>query len=186
MKKTLVGAIALLSSLALPASALEIATDGGWYAFDVDELTSVSGGVEWIDLDGNPLAFSFSLVQGGVLRVVDAGFRGDRFEVIDADTLLTLTQTSVVANPDVMGDTPETDFDAAFSDHAVFSYLELVLAPGSYNLTGLLSQSAIFDGAALNATFGALSVTAVPLPASGFLLLGAGGLLRSIARRRRA
>ena len=66
--------------VAAGASHAAVLTQGQWTAFDVDELTALSGGVEWIDLTtGSPLSFDFTIAAGyrGVLTVVDAGFAGD-------------------------------------------------------------------------------------------------------------
>jgi len=176
----------LAAAFAMPASALELAADGQWQTFDVDDLLSTNGGLGWIDLDGSPLEFSFTLTGAAVLRVVDAGFGGDRFSIVNQAGLspVVLGETSTVATPDVATATTVVDFDLAFSDHDTFSFAEFALAPGSYAITGMLTQSAIFDGSPINATLGGIQLTAVPLPASGLLLLGASGLFGAVTRRR--
>ena len=185
MNNTTLVAAALATALSLPVGAAQLAADSTWTPFDVDALTSQSGGLEWIDLDGAALAFTFTLTRGGILRVVDAGFRGDVFQLTldDGVTIQALAPTSTVANPDISLETPELDFDAAFAN-PLFSSATFHLAPGSYSLTGTLTQSANYAGEPLNATIGAVALTAVPVPAAGLLLLGGSGLLAAFARRR--
>ena len=175
------------------ATTVAIGTDGSWNQFDVDSTIAQSGGVEWIDNvtgpaiaqykgDGSQISFTFTLTSQGLLQVVDAGFAGDQFQVFNGSTSLGLTSavpaTAYENNPPNAG----TNFDAAFADHTNFSYLSLLLNPGTYTITGLLTQSVSLGGAPLDATVGALSVTAVPLPAAAWLLasslLGGAGLVR--------
>ncbi len=188
MKISNLAAALLASALSLPAAAatlVPLADDGTWVSFDVDEFTSVSGGLEWIDLDGVDLAFSFTVTQDSLLRVVDLGFRGDRFAVSLSNgiTSQVLGQTSDVANPDVEFENILLDPDAALTD-ALYSKGSFMIGAGSWTVTGVMTQSADFGGAPLNATFGAVSLTAVPVPAAGLLMLGAGGVLGMFARRR--
>ncbi|MDP3330401.1 MAG: hypothetical protein Q8S55_00155, partial [Methylococcaceae bacterium] len=89
-------AAALLAALCGQAEAASLTADGAWNTFDVDDLSSASGNLEWIDLDGNALSFDFTLTESAYLKVVDAGFAGDRFNVYDNGVLL--DQTSAVAN----------------------------------------------------------------------------------------
>lgn len=176
-------ALSFASLFAMPAFATTTAltTDGTWFAFDVDELTSVSTGLEWIDLTGSPLTFTFSLTNQGILKIVDAGFAGDTFSIDGIGSLLTAT-SAVPQSPAEPG--TGLDFDAAFANHTRFSFAEVLLDAGSYSISGALLQSAV-DGSNVpfNATVGGISVTAVPLPASGLLLLGASGVLGAIRRR---
>ncbi|WP_157199381.1 hypothetical protein [Methylomonas koyamae] len=51
-KKYLLSA-ALCAALSANADAATLAADGQWHAFDIDETSSASAGLEWIDLDGN-------------------------------------------------------------------------------------------------------------------------------------
>lgn len=195
---SVLGAV-LLSGFATGAQAttVAIATDGSWNEFDVDSLIATSGGLEWIDNvtgpglpqyqgDGSALSFTFTLTSQALLKVVDAGLAGDQFQVSNGQNLLGFTSavpaTAYENNPANVG----IDFDAAFADHANFSYLSLLLGPGTYSITGLLTQSVSLDGAPLNATVGALSVTPVPLPAALPLLVSALGLLGGSLKRRRA
>lgn len=188
MKASLLATALLTSALSLPAAAttvVPLADDGAWLSFDVDELTSLSGGLEWIDLDGEDLAFSITVSQDSVLRVVDLGFQGDRFEVSISDGVTTqvLGTTSAVANPDVEFTDIVLDPDTAWAD-SQYSKGSFLIGQGTWTVTGVLVQSADFGGTPLNATFGAVSLTAVPVPSAGLLMLGAGGFLGLFARRR--
>lgn len=176
-------AAACASLFAVVGQAAPLDANGQWHAFDVDDLTAVSGGLEWIDLEGNALDFSFSLASKAILRVVDAGaYSGDRFELFNGTSSMGLTSGGAAggALPP-----PWTNFDAAFGDHAHYSYAELLLEPGSYDLRGVLRVSALDEfSQALNATIGAVSLTAVPVPGAGLLLSLASAVLGLAARRR--
>lgn len=169
----------LLSALSANAGAAVLDADGQWHPFDVDEAVSASAGLEWIDLDGNALSFDFTLTGSAILRIVDGGFAGDRFEVFNGSALLGQTSAATGNYPDSLG----LDFDTAYADSR-YSRGVFLLGPGSYSISGLLSQSALDDSAsAINATVGAVSLTAVPLPAAAWLYLAGTGLLGLIARR---
>lgn len=175
-------AVALLSALCVQAEAsVTLNADGAWNAFDVDNALSTSGNLEWIDLDSNTLSFDFTLTGSAYLKVVDGGFAGDRFNVFDNGNLLGQTSVAVNTYPDSVG----TDFDAALAD-ANFSRGVFLLDVGSHSITGLLSQSALDDtSTAINATVGAVSLTAVPLPAAAWLYLTGTALMGFISRRRK-
>jgi hypothetical protein len=177
--RALSSAYALTFALNVQAGSVALPADGQWHAFDVDEITANSGGLEWIDLDNETLSFDFTLASAGILTVVDAGFGGDRFRVFDNGVLLGETTAGNNTYP-----TGTTDFDAAYAD-VNFSRAVFNLAPGAHSITGLLSQSAL-DGVGdpINATLGAVRLSAVPIPAAWVLLLGAGGLLARFTRRR--
>ncbi|WP_367156056.1 hypothetical protein [Methylomonas sp. HYX-M1] len=170
----------LLSMAATCAQAATLTADGAWYAFDVDEWASLSGGLEWIDLDGAALSFDFNLTAPAYLRVVDAGFAGDRFQVFDNGDWLGETSVPAASYPDSVA----ADFDAAYANTA-YSRAVYWLDAGSHSISGLLSGSATDDsGLSINATLGAVSVTAVPVPAAVWLF-GAGlGLLSGVSRGR--
>ncbi|ANE56666.1 VPLPA-CTERM sorting domain-containing protein [Methylomonas sp. DH-1] len=177
-KKYLLSA-ALCAALSADAGAATLAADGQWHPFDIDETSSASAGLEWIDLDGNALSFDFSLIGSAILRIVDGGFAGDRFDVFNGNLLLGQTSAATNNYPESLG----LDFDAAFADGR-YSRGVFLLGPGSYRISGLLSLSALDDNAgALNATVGAISLTAVPLPAAAWMYLAGTGLLGLTARR---
>jgi hypothetical protein len=186
----------VLATLAAPshATTVNLAADGQWNVFNVNDLDAQSFGVEWIDNNdslspdfGTPLDFAFTIASGfiGTLRVVDAGFAGDTFQVTNFGALL--GSTSAVPLQDV-ATAPDLgwDFDAALAD-AAFSHGEFTLGAGSYRINGLLGQSVTSFGQPLNATVGALSLNiapAVPEPSTWAFCLGGLGLMAFVARRR--
>jgi len=179
-KNKLFLAAVVMSTLCAQAEASTLVADGAWNAFDVDELTSASTGLEWIDLDGNALSFDFTLSGSAYLKVVDGGFAGDRFNIYDNGVLL--DQTSVASNtyPASLG----LDFDAAYAS-SLYSRGLFWLGAGSHSITGLLSQSALDGSTPINATVGAVSLTAVPLPAAAWLYVTGTALMGFISRRRK-
>lgn len=181
-------AVACAAALAfcLPAAhALTLDAGAGWAEFYVDDLSSATGGVEWIDVDsGAALSFDFTVPVGysGTLTVVDAGFAGDRFAVLSGGTLLGHTGASAGSFPDSIG----ADFDAALADGR-YSRGVFTLGAGQYSITGLLSQSVLLDGQPLNATIGGVRLEVSPVPEPMNVLLFAAGLpvlMASLHRRR--
>ena len=176
-------ALALGASFGAQATTTAVTQTEQWYQFAVDDFTAVSQGTEWIDLDnGSAQSFSFVLNSATYLRVVDAGYAGDRFNVsIDNGSGASILQTGAAVNshPAQTG-----DYAAAWAD-SNYSRLATLLAPGTYTVTGSLLAAA-GGGAPLNATAGALMLTAVPEPESWALLVAGFALIGSIARRRRA
>lgn len=185
-KKLLITAL-LLSALNAQAEAETITVDGLWHKFDVDESASTSGLLEWIDFDGNPLTFNFTLTQEAILDVVDAGFGKDRFFIsiqgsIPSPAIVHESSNSVNTYPDSIG----LDFDQAFAspDYSKFS---ITLAPDTYSVIGSLKQSALDEtGREINATVGAIRLTAVPLPTAAWLYVTGTALLGFVSRRRQA
>lgn len=163
------------------AQALNLTVDGTWNTFDVDEFIAASSGLEWIDLDGESLSFDFTLTESAYLTVVDGGFSGDRFQLFDNGQLLGETSAPANSYPDSLG----LDFDSAFSnpDYSQGVYL---LSSGNHSITGLLSLSAVDDlGSDINATVGAVRLTAVPLPAAAWLFASGTALIGAASGRRR-
>jgi hypothetical protein len=171
------------------ATDLAITPNGAWNPFDVNDLLALSSGTEWIDADGSipgqhgdgsSLMFSFKLTSTAVLEIVDAGLAGDTYSYSLNGGPAALTSNVPVLDFNANPADVANDFDAAFSNHADFSFGSLVLTPGSYTLTGALAQSVSLNGAPLNATVGAVrlsTVAAVPVPASLWLMGSAiGGL----------
>ncbi len=191
--RLMAGAALAASVLSAHATQVVLAADGQWQSFNVNEIDSVTFGVEWIDNAdslspdfGSPLSFTFSVAGGSFnrLTVVDAGFAGDTFIVTNQGGLLGQTSgvpmQSYLSAPDV-----GVDFDAALADTR-FSRAVVVLGAGDYVISGALLQSVDFDGSPLNATIGGmkLEVTPIPEPASVALMLAGIGVLGLVGRRR--
>lgn len=170
----------LLPAFGAAARAETAAVDGRWRIFDVDALASLSGGLEWIDGEGRALAFAFTLTEPALLTVVDGGFAGDRFTVFDQADVLGLTSAAENSYPASVG----LNFDSAFGNGG-YSRGSFLLAAGDHVIAGVLSESAVTGGEPINATVGAVRLTAVPLPAAAGLY-AAGSLLLGAAARRRA
>jgi hypothetical protein len=174
----------VLAAFAPHAQAASLSADSQWVPFDIDELSALSGGLGWIDLSsGAALSFSFHIAAGyqGTLTVVDGGFAGDRFRLTDGQAVLGDTGQPATSYPDSIA----LDFDAALAD-ARYSSASFTLGAGSHAVSGYLLQSVMVEGAALNATVGAvrLSVSAVPEPATLASLLAGLSLLTLVLRRR--
>ncbi len=166
------------------ASTVSLAADGQWNEFNVDDFSSASQGVEWIDMNdsnspnfGSALTYQFTVSSGfkALLSVVDAGSAGDRFEVFNNGQSIGLTSTT----------TKSTDLSNNFDSNltnANFSNAFFTLSEGTYNITGALFST--FQ--TFNSTNGAvkLEVTAVPLPDTFALFFGSLSLLTFFARRR--
>lgn len=165
--------LALLTAAASAHAALvPVSADGAWHAFDVDDLSSISGGLEWITLSGDALVFRVNLSSAARLTIVDGGFGGDRFSVIIDGA--SGVQTSAV--PDSFPASYGTNFDFALNDSS-WSRLIVDLAPGVHDITGLLSRSALVQGLPINATVGAISIAQIPLPPVMLLFLTALGAM---------
>lgn len=186
-KASLFAAVALACALPAQAQTVALTADAGWREFVIDDLSAESGidPLSWIADDGSAIAFEFTLSGPALLKVVDAGFSGDRFQVFDNG--VALGYTSVGINNYVDGDTPTViDFNAAWSQ-TDFSRGQFLLGAGSHNITGLLAVSALdADDQPFNATLGGVALMAVPLPGAAWLMLSGSGLLAAVARRRSA
>lgn len=174
-------ALAAFSPLSQAAS---LPADNQWALFDIDTLSAQSGDLDWIDIaDGSTLVYNFSIAAGfqGALTVLDGGFSGDRFLVIDGNTVLGRSSLPSASYPDSIG----LDFDAALADSR-YSRASYVLGAGDHAITGFLIRSAAAEGAVLNATVGALrlSVSPVPEPATLAAMLAGLSLVSVLLRRR--
>ena len=175
--------LALAASFGAQAVTVNITQTEQWYAFDIDDLSSANGGTGWIDTGANfgaDLSFSFVLNAPTFLRVIDAGFAGDRFNVaIDNGSVITSLATGLAVNS---FPTSTGNYDIAWAN-SDYSRLSTLLAPGSYIVSGDL-LAAGGGGAPLNVTTGALMLTPVPEPGTWAMLFAGLGLLGSIIRRR--
>lgn len=180
-------ATAFATAFATSTQAVTLAADGTWHEFVIDEL--LGNTLDWIDDNGDALTFSFTLAQPGILKVVDLGFRGDVFRIHNMADAQLVGDTSSVPNPNVFEESPVLDADTAFANPQ-FSSGSFELDAGAYEITGTLIQSAFYDDegveftGSLNATFGSVSLTAVPLPGSAWLFCAGASLLGLVKRRR--
>jgi hypothetical protein len=157
--RRLIAAASVSLAVAAPASAATLSVDSQWTLFDFG-----STGSAWFDLaSGAPLTFSFTLTDAALLKVVDGGLTGDRFEVFNGATALGLTSLPGDAGQASAFD----DFDAAFADPR-WSRASFLLAPGAYEIRGIATASPLDGG------IGGVQLTVVPLP--GALALALGGL----------
>jgi PEP-CTERM motif len=165
------------------ATTTPLAANGQWVEFDVDDVQAQSTGVEWIDYtDGSALSFTFTVTAPVELRVVDAGFAGDTFNVsVNGVSQLTSAVAVTAYSPTRAA---ITNFDAAWADASFSRGSWLLTAPGNYTVTGVLAQSVTNGAAPLNATIGAVMLAAVPEPGTWALLLAGLALLGLTARRR--
>src|ERR1041384_2017670 len=119
MLKKIFGAAAVLAlACALPAHAttVSLSPNGAWNAFDVSDVLSNDQGLGWFDINtGDALSFTVNVGANEqlALRVVDAGYAGDRFEVFDNGVSLGLT-SDVPA--DGNGVSVGLNFDAALAN----------------------------------------------------------------------
>jgi PEP-CTERM motif len=176
-------ALALCAAGLAHATTTPLAANGQWVEFDVDDVQAQLGGVEWIDYtDGSALSFTFTVTAPVELRVVDAGFAGDTFNV----TVNGLSQLTSAVPVTAYSATQAavTNFDAAWAAPSFSRGSWLLTAPGTYTVTGVLAQSVTNAGAALNATIGAVMLAAVPEPGTWALLLAGLAVLGVTARRR--
>jgi hypothetical protein len=165
---------AAVAALSLNAHAgIVVPTDGSWAEFDFD-----AQGSSLYDLATLDTGFTFDLSQAGILRVLDAGFSGDRYEIFANGVSLGLTSIPVAQN---VGEEPLFDTAELWNDTR-FSRGEWYLGAGSYTLTGIATL--VPEGAG----YGYLSVTNVatvdepPLP----VLLATLGLVGAIFGRRQS
>src|SRR5712692_3016711 len=162
MRWALVLAFSAILAGPVGAAMVTIASDHVWHEFDVDSFSAISGGLEWIDLDGTVLTFAFTTPTPVNLTVVHGGFGGNRFQVSDNGQPLGETQTGTDTFPESKG----LNFDAALAD-ARWSRRVYTLAAGNHNITGSLSRSAVDGtGSPLNAAVGAVRLDAAPVDAA--------------------
>lgn len=166
------------------ASTISLTGNGQWHEFNVDDFSSASQGVEWIDLSdsnsasfGSALTYQFTIAHGfeGFLNIVDAGFAGDRFEIFNNGQSLGVTTDTTNSN----------DYSNNFANNLNnlgFSKGTFAFNEGTYNITGSLFSTL----QPFNATNGALKLDVTPVPLPGtFSLLLCGMLILVFTNRRR-
>ncbi len=177
-------AIALTLGLVMQTQALAasqtVALNGneGWQTFTVDDFSSASSGVEWINVTtGAALNYTFTIAEGstGTLSVVDLDATGDIYSVFNNGILL--GQTSNTSATEFFSVDPDANLANASFSSAVFT-----LGAGTYSISGnLFSTTQDF-----NSTDGALKLeisAPVPEESTVAMLLAGLGLL-GFARRR--
>ena len=173
-RSILAGIVTGVSLLALsaPSHAGPI-TVGSWVGFCFAGVGSgATAGCQNDASQTSGNSFTFNLLGSGLLRVVDAFNRGDRFDVFDGATLL--FSTSLVP----IGSGSTTDPDTAFAD-PTYSSGSILLGSGAHSINIRVTASPFGGGGAY------LEVSnAVPEPATLSLLgLGLAGL--GFVRRRK-
>jgi len=169
---------------ALPAEADAITADGSWHEFLFGLASSavVSCGGSCVTTT-NPVAEQSSsppwtFTGPAALTILDLFQKGDRFEGFD--NLLTLGQTTVVANTGV--NTCGNNIGCALADTG-YSRLVNTLGTGSHSLTINVIQNAL--GSTGGAAVFQLSPVASQVPEPSTLILLGSGLLGVIVYRRR-
>jgi hypothetical protein len=164
------------------ATTVNLTADGQWHEFDVDSFNAVSGGLEWIDYtDGSALSFHIENTSAMLLTVVDAGFAGDTFSITDNGVALGATSAAGSNYPTSIG----LDFDAALAN-PLYSKGTFLLAPGSHTISGSLLTSAVSEFGDIDATVGAVTLLAAPVPEPAqWATLVAGLFMFSFAHRAR-
>jgi hypothetical protein len=192
--KRLLCCFAFAAFIAIPAEAttINLAGDGTWMPFAVDDQIPPLFGSSWIDTEtlspgfGSELDFTFLIAAGqiGTLTVVDAGFAGDTFLVTNGGAPLGPTTAVPARDLDDLLPPPFAglDFDLAFANPA-FSHGVFQLGPGTYHVGGSLVQSVTAAGIALNSTAGAIKLQIAAVPEPSFLTLTIAGLAVLAARR---
>lgn len=158
---------AAFAALSLNAHAVSVPTDGTWFDFDFD-----GAGSSLYDLSSLETSFTFTLSQSSILRVVDLGFSGDRFNIFANGVSIGLTSAPVAQETEAIYDI------AAVLNDSRFSKGNWNLVAGNYTITGIAVASPYGNG------YGSMSVVAVPEPESWTLLLAGLGIVGTIARRR--
>ncbi len=182
MKMNLLGlAVAGALVAGTSAHATTLTLDSGWQEFNFNQTGSV-----WSE------DFTFTLLDTAYFAVTDAYCAGDQFEFSVNGTVEGVTSTPFY-DGSCTGPTATFDPDFAFAS-PLWSSGEIELGAGVYTLSGLATLSPFGGGGA----FVQLSSTslggpviepptpAVPLPASGILLIAGLGGMAALRRRKKS
>lgn len=179
-KALLIGAAGAAAIIAAGSANAQVAlTEGsGWQVF------------EYYDGVGSSIGeYTFTVTGPGAKFWIADGYNaGDEFAISINGGPLIDTSTSLydpyVYNPlYYIGD----DWDAAFwpSEAPYFSHLSLVLPDGTYDITGIVTQTTLTEFGIFSCCgAGAVELTAVPEPAGWALMLLGFGVLGAALRRR--
>ncbi len=164
--KALAVAATLLSAGAGNAATLNI--DSGWDEFSFLDVGSAASKI-----------YDFTVTTAATLKITDAFFSGDRFEVILNGVSQGLTSSPVQGTTSI-----GVNYTGASTNPDYSSWAQYLTA-GVYSLKLIVAQR---SGTANNWHIGAvrLDTAPVPLPAAGLMLFGALGSVAALRRRRRA
>jgi hypothetical protein len=166
---SLAGMLALLPATGFAAP---LTSADGWQAFYFGDAGSAWLDAPVFDDAAQSAQFELTLDRAALLQVTDAGFAGDRFEVIANGVRLGFTSAATAGDTDA-----GLDYDATFASPD-WSHGSWLLAAGTYTITGIASESAFGAG------LGALRVAEVPEPTTVAMLLTGLGLLGAKRRSR--
>lgn len=124
MKKLLFSSL-IIFGFNNPANAIPLPVDSGvWAPFFFNDTT-------WL----LPQSFEFTLTKHAKLQITDAFEPGDVFEISNNGSSLGLTSMVLGSGVNI-----KDNYDAAFADPD-FSSIQLILDPGSYSITGTVTQA---------------------------------------------
>lgn len=170
MKNVSIKALAVAAALVAtgPVRAATLNVDSGWsdFAFGAVGTTATK-------------TFDFTIVKKAFLTVADGFFSGDRFEVFA--NAISLGQTSAPVNG---GNFVKNNFDAAAASSS-FSSGRFLLGPGTYTVSFDVTEVTSSPKGRNNIGAVRLDTAAVPVPASGIMLLAGLGAAALFGRRRR-
>ncbi len=165
---------------------------GAWYQFSFGEVGKDAKGCSPADpfapsctpssagnsefAGASPWEFEVG-AAGAILKVTDAFFRGDRFDIFNFDSLIGTTSTPSIGGG--CGDNPDTCFADPLISKGAFN-----LAPGQYSLRIVPTKSPFGSGAAYF-RLDEVEVKEVPEPAAvlGLLAFGAIGVANRLKRK---
>jgi hypothetical protein len=184
LRNSVVAGIGLcLSSVMASAAPISVGT---WYDFHFTGINSPLTAGSAASTAVNPAtthapsgSWDFTLLNPGVLFVIDYFLPGDVFELFNGPTSLGMT------SPAGRSATCDNSISCAVAN-AAFSKGAFQLSAGTYSITGIVRSSPHGSGAgAFQVSENPRQVSEVPIPAALPLLAGGLGLLGWIARRNR-
>jgi len=180
-------ALALAASFGAQATTVNLtsADFGSWKAFDAfDDISPLP--ISWIDVayqgDFSPLSFSVTLASDTFLQVVDSGFAGETFSILDNGNVIGTTSAATNTYDTFSLGSSQADLDTAFAD-ARFSRGSYLLSAGTHVISGrIISSTAPLEFQ--YATTGGIMLTPVPEPETAGILLAGMALVGALSRRR--